>query len=367
MDTKTIAIVILVFLLLVAMTIGSNKIADAEAKARRRREESAKREKELRTQLTSVQQQARLAQQGERDAKAKIPPPRPRWWANTHKNVAFSPVVHCAGLSSRLCFFVMDDGIKRIAFTFPEKEAASVDEHGYVQFGDSHTTQVKFGDEFKIDGDPLIKFSPWDKTAALHAAVTLGLDAIPSTVKPYRGELLVRQLQRGIARVNIFAPINDKSGLYHFSYPMDGAVDAIFAVSSAEKKRAETRKWEAALKAKRTAAGLVKLDGDKAGYVYALSNPEYGDGVWKIGMTTRTIPERVRELNAPAGIPAPFKVEVIIPTKDAETAEKSAHELLRHYRLKKNGKETEFFKLPREQLQGMLRKFAMELHEKECR
>jgi hypothetical protein len=75
-------------------------------------------------------------------------------------------------------------------------------------------------------------------------------------------------------------------------------------------------------------------------YLYFLSNPAM-PGLLKIGMTTRTVEQRIRELRH-TGIPHDFKIEVYLSVQDAAVSEKIAHNILSKQRLNNN---REFFKI----------------------
>ena len=61
--------------------------------------------------------------------------------------------------------------------------------------------------------------------------------------------------------------------------------------------------------------------------MYVLSTREMRD-VIKVGMTRRTVDERVREINSATGVAIPYGVRMAIPVKDAQSAEKVVHEVL---------------------------------------
>lgn len=69
-----------------------------------------------------------------------------------------------------------------------------------------------------------------------------------------------------------------------------------------------------------------------AGYVYVLSNPEM-PGLLKIGQTTRSVTERVVELNSATGVPCPFVVEAWFESIDPPSHESSIHSQLSACRL----------------------------------
>ncbi len=67
------------------------------------------------------------------------------------------------------------------------------------------------------------------------------------------------------------------------------------------------------------------------GYVYILSNPLF-PGIYKVGMTVRSVPERIREL-ASTGVPAKFEAVAYYQVKHPRRVERKAHELLNTYRV----------------------------------
>lgn len=69
-----------------------------------------------------------------------------------------------------------------------------------------------------------------------------------------------------------------------------------------------------------------------AGYIYVLSNPSM-PGLVKIGCTTRSVEDRVRELNAPTSVPAPFKVEAFFESPDPQQDEARVHWELSRFRM----------------------------------
>ena len=65
------------------------------------------------------------------------------------------------------------------------------------------------------------------------------------------------------------------------------------------------------------------------GYIYCFSNPCM-PGILKVGITTRTPEERVKELFT-TGVPLPFKIEFAKSVKDPKGKESSLHLLLDQY------------------------------------
>jgi hypothetical protein len=78
-----------------------------------------------------------------------------------------------------------------------------------------------------------------------------------------------------------------------------------------------------------------------SGIVYLLTNPSM-PGLVKIGMTTRDIGSRLRELNAPTGVPQPFEVIYTVEVSDCAAAERFVHHAL-HSKRANQGRE--FFRI----------------------
>jgi hypothetical protein len=80
----------------------------------------------------------------------------------------------------------------------------------------------------------------------------------------------------------------------------------------------------------------AEVEKDKSGYVYVVGN--HDEGLYKIGMTTRTPSERVLEFSPKL----PFECEIMatIRTMDARSLEREIHDLYKHKR--ENG---EWFRL----------------------
>ena len=69
-----------------------------------------------------------------------------------------------------------------------------------------------------------------------------------------------------------------------------------------------------------------------SGYVYVLSNPRM-PGLVKIGCTTRSVAERVDELNSATGVPSPFVVEAYFAVASPEKVEADIHGQLSRHRV----------------------------------
>lgn len=83
----------------------------------------------------------------------------------------------------------------------------------------------------------------------------------------------------------------------------------------------------------------------KAGFVYVISNiGSFGEGVFKIGMTRRLVPqERVRELGD-ASVPFPFDVHMMISCENAPALENALHRRFLKQQINKTNPRKEFFK-----------------------
>ncbi len=79
-----------------------------------------------------------------------------------------------------------------------------------------------------------------------------------------------------------------------------------------------------------------------SGYVYVLINPAVPDLV-KIGKTTRSPEERVRELSSATGVPTPFILIYKMFFQDCAKGEEFVHEFLSNSRISNN---REFFQVP---------------------
>lgn len=80
-------------------------------------------------------------------------------------------------------------------------------------------------------------------------------------------------------------------------------------------------------------------------FIYILSNDSM-PGLLKIGRTSRSVEERVREVSSATGIPSPFTTEYSIGVQDGVLAEKEIHTLLNAYRY---NRQREFFEIDLEQ------------------
>ena len=88
------------------------------------------------------------------------------------------------------------------------------------------------------------------------------------------------------------------------------------------------------------------------GAIYIAKNSKDGDDVYKVGMTQRSIEERMRELTSETSNLGEYEAIGCVMVNDVSEAEKECHSRLRHYRIQKN---REFFKAPLKTLIATIR------------
>lgn len=97
------------------------------------------------------------------------------------------------------------------------------------------------------------------------------------------------------------------------------------------------------------------LKNKKAGYVYIIKNMSFGDSIYKIGVTRRNDwTHRVRELYN-ASVPYKFLPVCIIFSEDCYALESALHKEFDKYRVNKINKHKEFFQLPLEEIEGIIK------------
>jgi len=89
-----------------------------------------------------------------------------------------------------------------------------------------------------------------------------------------------------------------------------------------------------------------------SGYLYALRNNSM-PGLLKVGFTTRSVQERVAELNSSTATPSPFNVVFFFACTQPQKDEALCHTALATYRL---NEAREFFRIPETDALLMLRK-----------
>jgi hypothetical protein len=102
--------------------------------------------------------------------------------------------------------------------------------------------------------------------------------------------------------------------------------------------------------------GLTSEVTEKRGYIYVLSNPAFGENLFKIGKTTRRPSRRAIELfRGSSGVPKKFKVVYQREFPDCHKAEGEIHRILKEYRLRWD---REFFELPFEEIRKVIDSIA---------
>lgn len=88
------------------------------------------------------------------------------------------------------------------------------------------------------------------------------------------------------------------------------------------------------------------------GAIYIAHNPRNGENTFKVGMTERSVHERMKELTAVTSNIGQYSAVAYFIVSDAAAAEKSCHKRLDRYRVQEN---REFFELPLDRLLKMVR------------
>lgn len=86
----------------------------------------------------------------------------------------------------------------------------------------------------------------------------------------------------------------------------------------------------------------VRLSQERRGWLYILSKKDEPDTL-KIGRTTRSVEDRVKEINSATGVLIPFSARAVFEVEDAEAAENLVFSLLSDYRIRQD---REFFDIP---------------------
>lgn len=100
---------------------------------------------------------------------------------------------------------------------------------------------------------------------------------------------------------------------------------------------------------------IAELQNGKAGTVYVISNVgAFGDGVFKVGMTRRLVPQdRIDELSS-ASVPFPFDIHSMIFSEDAPALETKLHHRLNEMRINKVNTHKEFFKVSLDEMERIV-------------
>ena len=85
----------------------------------------------------------------------------------------------------------------------------------------------------------------------------------------------------------------------------------------------------------------------REGFVYVLSNPQFKEGVYKIGLTRNPIVERMKQLYN-TSVPVAFQQEFALEVDDCVKVERELHV---HFESKRINARREFFQLTLEDLE----------------
>ena len=147
----------------------------------------------------------------------------------------------------------------------------------------------------------------------------------------------------------------------HYENALNRLQEQLYATIDSEKHEAiEQRISEINTEIDSLDAALKEIDyrqaNERAGYVYVISNiGAFGEGVYKIGMTRRLDPmDRIDELSG-ASVPFRYDVHALIFSADAPKLESALHNAFSEYRINKINTRKEFFKVPLEEIERVVR------------
>lgn len=108
------------------------------------------------------------------------------------------------------------------------------------------------------------------------------------------------------------------------------------------------------------------MEDKKQGYVYILTNPSFREDWVKIGKSSKSVEQRVKELDGTA-VPLPFKIYATLKTSKYSQVEKAVHETIDSLTDKRIRQNREFFNItPREAL-NILKRFSTMLEDAEIK
>ena len=144
-----------------------------------------------------------------------------------------------------------------------------------------------------------------------------------------------RELKREMERIETEKRVIERA--------LADALQTVGAEHSAEVEALREKLREAEERGKRTQA---QAELTKVGTVYVISNiGSFGEGVFKVGMTRRLVPqERVDELGD-ASVPFTFDVHMMVTSEDAPKLECALHQALHKYRVNRVNFRKEFFRV----------------------
>lgn len=108
------------------------------------------------------------------------------------------------------------------------------------------------------------------------------------------------------------------------------------------------------------------MDDKKQGYVYILTNPSFKEDWVKIGKTSKTVEQRVRELDGTA-VPLPFEIYASLKTCKYAEVEKAVHENIDSLTDLRIRQKREFFNITPAEALNILKRFATLLDDAEIK
>jgi hypothetical protein len=95
---------------------------------------------------------------------------------------------------------------------------------------------------------------------------------------------------------------------------------------------------------------------DKKGYVYILTNPSFKEDWVKIGMSSVSVEQRVKQLDGTA-VPLPFEIYATMKTAKYQEAEKLIHNFISMFTNLRIRDNREFFNVKPEKALEILKKW----------
>jgi len=140
---------------------------------------------------------------------------------------------------------------------------------------------------------------------------------------------------------------------------LDRQLASANSANEAEKQalNEKLKQLEAELDAAHQSTTRIKSQAEqtKVGHVYVISNPAM-PGSFKVGLTRRLDPEdRISELSG-AAVPFKWNLHTLIRSEDAPALESELHRQLDDYRVNKNNKRKEHFRIELSELKSILTK-----------
>ena len=108
------------------------------------------------------------------------------------------------------------------------------------------------------------------------------------------------------------------------------------------------------------------MEEKKKGYVYILTNPSFKEDWVKIGKTSKTVEQRVRDLDGTA-VPLPFEIYATLRTSKYEEVEKAVHDTIDSLTDLRIRQKREFFNITPHEALNILKRFSTMLDDAEIK